>query len=98
MNINSLTIRDNTAPNGAGLYATAGTINVRNSTLSANTATTAGGGVGAAGGTVKLGLTTVTENQAPEGAGCMLARGTTTPTSSIIARNKTGSTTPRAAT
>ncbi len=89
MNLNSLTIRDNTAPDGAGLYTSAGTLNVSNSTISANTATATGGGGRVEGGTVKLNLTTVTENQAPQGAGLYAGAGTTKPTSSIIAKNRT---------
>ncbi len=89
LNLTATAIRNNTAPNGAGVYSGAGTLKVRNSTISTNTATTTGGGVRVDGGTVTFGLTTVTENQAPEGAGLYANAGTTTPTSSIIAGNKT---------
>ncbi len=89
LNLTATVIRNNTAPNGAGAYSGAGTLKVRNSTISTNTATTTGGGVRVDGGTVTLGLTTVAENQAPEGAGLYANAGTTTPTSSIIARNRT---------
>ena len=89
MNLNSLTLRDNTAADGAGLYTSAGTLNVSNSTISANTATATGGGGRVEGGTVKLNFTTVTENQAPEGAGLYAGAGSAKPTSSIIAKNRT---------
>ncbi len=89
LNVTATTVKNNGAADGAGLYLAAGTLSVRNSTLSANTGTTSGGGLRVQGGAATLGFATLTDNQAPEGAGLYAGAGTTSPTSSIIARNRT---------
>jgi len=65
----SAQVSNNTARNGAGIYAKSGSIAVTSSTMSGNVASTDGGGMYAEGGSVTLTTATLSSNSATSGNG-----------------------------
>lgn len=89
--VDASTIRNNTAVNGAGITVKLGTLQISNTTLSANAASANGGGVwldtqtdNASGGSVKVSNTTFSGNSATSNGGGIAAKTTNPSASSVI--------------
>ena len=84
--LTSMTIQDNVALDGGGIWNVSnGNLTIINSTFANNTATLWGGAIGNYGGCISLSLTTIAFNQAGSGAGGII--GSVNMTNSIVANN-----------
>lgn len=89
--VDNSTIRNNTAVNGAGISVKLGTLQISNTTLSANAASANGGGVwldaqtdNVSGGSVKVSNSTFSSNSAVANGGGIAAKITNPAASSVI--------------
>lgn len=87
VNINASTISGNSAVNGGGLRADAGTTTINASTISGNRASFRGGGLLTNGGTINLKNSTVSGNSSSDDGGGIVNFGTINVESTTVSKN-----------
>ncbi len=89
LNVERVSITNNTAANGGGIYNDSGNLNVSDSTIANNGVFSGGlgGGISNSNGTVALNNTNLSSNTAPSGAGIHNSQGTVSVTNTTISNN-----------